>query len=271
MGIKQEDVAKALDELEDRLDKASEDDLDQPEGSDLGSGNSDNKMSDEVSSDKSDKKKNSKKSLTEGDNEMDKISISKAMEVLEEAGYSLTNGEDTAKSFTESAPEEITAKIEVSDFLRSLVDHTGDSIDSLRDVLLKSHEVQEERYEDLGKSVEEIQQNQAKIGIVLKGICERIGIVENAPAREPKAVTDVNKSEGNGAAPRTFETSGLGQAEEPMFKSLSPNPIIAKSQISTALCDLVKKGEASDMDVIGFEGNGHISMEVATKLKQILN
>jgi len=56
-----------------------------------------------------------------------------------------------------------------------------------------------------------------------------------------------------------------------MFKSLSPNPIIAKSQISTALCDLVKKGEASDMDVIGFEGNGHISMEVATKLKQILN
>ena len=45
----------------------------------------------------------------------------------------------------------------------------------------------------------------------------------------------------------------------------------AKSQIANAMCDLVRKGEANDLDVIGFESGGYIRPEIVTKLKTALN
>jgi len=167
-------------------------------------------------------------------------------------------------------PEEIQTKIDVSDFLRSLVDHTGDAIDGLRDSLCKSEDLHNEQFENLTEAVGEIQQSQAKIGVVLKAVCERIGIIEKSPAREPKAETDIVKSEE--PVERKFE-SALGDTDnsKSVFKSLSQNPQIAKAQMATAICDLVKKGDAIDMDVITFESNGHIRPEVYTKLQTILN
>jgi hypothetical protein len=247
MGIKKEEVAKALGELEDALDveKASDGDLDQPEGSDLNAGHAGNKMSDAAG-----ESKKAKKSASDDEEEDD-------ME------------KETTKSFAEDLSEEVQTQIDVSDFLRSLVDSTGEAIDSLGERLAKSEGARNEQYEGLTEAVDGIQESQAKIGIVLKAICERIGVIEAAPAYEPKAETDVVKS--TEPAERSFE-NGLDEGgEEPMFKSLSKNPLIAKSQMSTAICDLVKKGDAKDMDVINFETSGHIRPEVLTGLKTILN
>jgi len=268
MGIKKEDVQKALGDLEENLSKSSEQDLDQPEGDDLDGGHMSNKMSDEAPAPVKGKKGETKKSVTE--TEEDEMDVNKAMAVLEEAGYTVTEDDDyTEKSFSEGLPEEVQTKIEVSDFLKSLVDHTGDAIGDLREQVAKSNDENVDILKSFAEGLEGIQESQAKIGLVLKAICERIGVVEAAPAHEPKAETDVSKS--TQPADRQFESALKGDGQEPMFKSLSSNPIIAKSQMASALCELVKKGDAQDMDVIGFESSGHIRPEVYTKLQTVLN
>ena len=250
--IKKEEVSKALDDLGQKLDeenisKASEQDLDQPEGADLGGGHMKDKMSDKAPPpDKSKKAKKSESAEDEQEKEM-----------------------ETKKSYGEDLPEEITTKIEVSDFLRSLVDHTGEAVDNLRSMVLKSDEVHQDRYDTLCDAIEEVQKSQAKVGTVLKAICERIGVIENAPAHEPKSETTVKSDQ---PVERKFENpEDDGDKPEPMFKSLNANPLIAKAQVSDAICSLVKKGEAKDTDVITFETVGHIRPEVAAALKQVLN
>jgi hypothetical protein len=270
MKITSEQVVKALSDLESTLggdetvSKASENDLDQPEGADLGNPAKD-KMSDaakakkkamdaDEDSEKSMKKKGDLKILHEDDEDED-----------EDEGEEMEM--KAKKSFEETLPEEIQTKIEVSGFLKSLVDHTAATVDALRETVVKSEMNHEDRYEDLNAIVTDIQKSQAKIGIVLKAVCERIGIIENAPAAVAKSEI-VAKS--NGAAERNFATPNDAE-EGKLFKSLSENPTIAKSQISSALCDLVKKGEANDLDVIGFESGGYIRPELVSKLKTTLN
>lgn len=265
MLITKEQVMKALDSLESQLGepeavvKSSDTDIDEPEGADLG-----NPAKEKLSSmaPKGGKTKKSEKPAAPAEEEDEE----------EEEGEK-EKGEKknpfAKKSFAEDLPEEIQTKIDVSEFLKSLVDHTGESIDELRSHLVKSDVETEARYGSLAESVVDLAKSQAKIGIVLKAICERIGVIENAPARAPKAET-VAKSEGDKPAERKF-SSGLEQNDERVFKSLSDNPIVAKSQIATALCDLVRKGEATDLDVIGFESSGHIAPELVGKLKTALN
>lgn len=245
--ITREQVEKALEELE--LVKASEQDLDQPEGADLGGGQ-ENKMSDMAPS--ADKKKKKVKKSDDYD-EDDKESEDKDEDEDE-------NEEDdmSEKSFN-NLPEEIETKIEVSDFLKSLVEHTADSIDGISRSFAKSNA-------ELVEIVEDVQKSQAKIGIVLKALCEKVGIIENSPAAQPKADT-VAKSQG--VTDREFNQAD--EKDERTFKSLNENPRIAKSQISNAMCELVKKGEATDVDVIGFESNNYIRPEVVEKLKTVLN
>lgn len=258
--VTQEDVLKALASLEVELEgeeviKASEDDLDQPEGADLGNPAKE-KMSDEVKADKS--KKPVKKSDDEDADDEDE----------ENEGEEMMKKE-VKKSFTEDMPEEIETKIDVSEFLKSLVQHTGETIDSLSEYVAKSDKAHEKRYDQLADEVAEIQKSQAKIGLVLKAICEQIGVVKSAPARGPKSET-VAKSAA--VADRKFD-SGLEEekGEEKMFKSLSENPQVAKSQMTEALCDLVKGGFATDIDVITFESNGYVRPELVGKLKEKLN
>jgi len=241
-----EDVMKALDSLQEGFDgevkKATEQDLDQPEGGDLGNPAKE-KLSDAVA------KKACKKGEDEGA-DADKKDEDDA--------------EKARKSLSE-VPEEVQTKIEVSDFLKSLVDHNVEGLTKLAGFIAKSDKVQEARYDEITTLVENLAKSQAKIGIVLKAVCEKIGIIENSPAA-PKA-EKVQKSEAT-APERTFK-SGLEteKADEQIFKGLSTDPVVARSQLSNALCDLVMKGEAQDMDVINFESAGFIRPELVGKLK----
>lgn len=256
MGITAEQVSKALEEIAPALSKASENDLDQPEGADMGWPSEAKKpMSDEAKKDK--KSKMAKKSEAEYDDEGDED---------EEEEMDMK----AKKSFSEGLSDEVQSKIEVSEFLRSLVEHTGDTIEDLRLTVAKSQRASSDRIESVAKSLDELHENQAKIGVVLKAICEKIGVIENAP-QESKAV--VAKSEGEDMpVERTFK-SGLDadEGEEPIFKGLSENPMIAKSQITNAMLELVKSGSAEDVDLINFESSGFISPEVQSKLKNHFN
>jgi len=260
MKVSKEQIEKALksleailetDEAAEDVSKASDGDLDQPEGADLG-----NPAKEKMSA-----AAKAKKAAKSEDADMDDEEEEDEEPVMKKKAQ---------KSFAEEMPEEIQTKIDVSEFLKSLVDHTGECIDGLRSYVAKSDMNHEARYEGLNEAVEGLQKSQAKIGIVLKAICEKIGVLESAPAHAPKAET-VAKSEAAKPAEKTFK-SGLeaDKGEEKVFKSLSDNPVIAKSQISSAMCDLVKKGLATDLDVIGFESNNYISPEIAAKLKTVL-
>jgi hypothetical protein len=261
--VSQEQVEKALASLEaqlaeDTVVKASEDDLDQPEGADMGNPAKD-KMSDAAKAKKG-VKKGDLKIEHEGDEDEDE-----GMEMEKKKAY-----QKAKKSFSDEMPEEVQTKIDVSEFLKSLVDHTGNTIETLRVAVVKSEAHNDARYGQLAEAVEDVQKSQAKIGVVLKAICERIGVISAAPARPAKADT-VAKSEGAAPAARKFDSGLEQEGQEKVFKSLSDNPQVAKSQMSNALCDLVKKGEATDLDVIGFESGGYIRPELVGKLKQVLN
>lgn len=269
--ITKEAVAKALDSLESQLDqedgviKASEDDLDQPEGDDMGNPAKE-KMSDAAKSKKM--KKGDLKIEHEEDDEEDEDEDEDMKKKYKAMGCD--KGEMMKKkSFAEELPEEVETKIEVSDFLKSLVGHTGSAIDTLAEYVAKSEEANSERYDELTGAVMEIQKSQAKIGVVLKAICERIGVIEAAPARVAKSQVVV-KSEGRQFVEGVATNPATDDDAKPLFKSLSSNPLVAKSQIGNALCDMVKKGEADPMDVIGFESGGQLRPEIVTKLQAVL-
>lgn len=272
--ITQEDVEKVLNSLE--VKKASEGDLDQPEGADLGNPAKE-KMSDAAKAKKAQCKK-AEEGEEEESEEMEQAEkakkAKKAMPMPEAKEKKEEEKEEKSykkakKSFSEDLPEEVQTKIDVSEFLKSLVDHTSEAVDGLAKEMSNTNEITKGRLEALEGGIAEIQESQAKVGIVLKAICERIGVVSKAPARTEKSET-VAKSETTTPADRAF-ASGLEETQEKVFKSLSDNPIVAKAQISDALCDLVKSGDATDLDVIGFESQSYIRPELVTKLKEKLN
>jgi hypothetical protein len=266
--ITKEDVEKALDSLE--VVKASEQDLDQPEGADMGNPAKE-KMSDAAKAKKAACKKAEGEEVAEEEAEKAKKAkkaMPEMMEEKEEKEEEKKSYKKAKKSFSEDLPEEVQTKIDVSEFLKSLVDHTSEAVDGLAKELSSTNEITKGRLETLENGIAEIQESQAKVGIVLKAICERIGVVSKAPARTEKSET-VAKSD---AAPADREfSSGLEETQEKVFKSLSDNPIVAKAQISDALCELVKSGDATDLDVIGFESQSYIRPELVTKLKEKLN
>lgn len=265
--INRDQVEKALASLESQLgedvvSKASEDDLDQPEGADMG-----NPAKDKMSSAAKSKKSKKAESADEDIDMDDEEDMDKGFEDMMEAKKKAY--QKAKKSFAEDMPEEIETKIDVSEFLKSLVDHTGKSIHALTQYVAKSDASHDARYQELVDVVEDVQKSQAKIGVVLKAICQQIGVISAAPAKSAKADT-MAKS----AAPtqeRRMSSGMESEQSEKVFKSLSENPAVAKSQISNALCDLVRKGEAQDLDVIGFESNNYIRPELVSKLKTALN
>jgi hypothetical protein len=274
MKVKTEDVLKALDSLQEGFDdevvKASEDDLDQPEGADLGNPAKD-KMSDAAKAKKMKKGELKIEHESEDEDEekpMMKMKKMKKAEEEEEEGEE-EEEEDMEMSYKKAKksfgelPDEVQTKIEVSEFLKSLVDHNVDGLKKLSEFVAKSDSAHEARFSDLNDVVEGLAKSQAKIGVVLKAICEKLNIIENSPATAPKTEVFAKSN----ATERAFNSGLEEKNEEPVFKSLSNDPILAKSQISNALCDLVMKGEASDMDVINFESAGYISPELVNKLK----
>ena len=179
----------------------------------------------------------------------------------------------TKKSYSEELPEEISETIDVSEFLKSLVDHTGAKMDELNEQVAKSELAQSQTNDDIINQLNTIEKSQAMIGIVLKSVCTKLGIIENSAAHAPKTQTSIVKSE---VAERSFDSNAEGTnvetEEQPsLFKSLSKNPQAARQQVSDAICDLVKSGEAIDTDVINFEMNGYISPSIVGELNKALN
>lgn len=250
MPITREQVEQALDILGDVAKgetgegKSSAMGEDSPEGADLGNPAKE-KMSSAAKSEKPELKKG-KGGFPPAEDKEEKDEDEEEDEMKE-------------KSFRGDMPESIQEKIDVSDFLKSLVDHTGDTIESLKKSVDASNK-------DLTKSIEGIIETQSKMGIVLKAICERIGVIGDAPARPAKAETVVKSN----VADRNFATAASTEGGEKMFKSLSDNPNIAKSQISGAMFEMLKKGEIKDLDIIGFESEGYIRPEIFSKLKNVL-
>lgn len=247
-------VNKALASLDAQLGedvvKASESNLDQPEGADLGNPAKD-KLSDEAKG-KSAEKSVKKEEKEDGD------------EPDGDEGESL---ELSKKSFAAELPVEVQEQVDVSAFLKSLVEHTGATIDALGEAIVKSEVAHDARLAGLSEQIDGIQKSQAKIGLVLKALCEKAGILSSAPARAPKSDM-VAKS--TGVVDRNFAQEESNSGEEKMFKSLSNNPMEAKGQISNALIDLVKSNACTDMDLINFESTNYLRPEVVTLLQNKL-
>jgi len=264
MGITKDDVIKALASIEDGLEKAdgskkgksgsvpTDGDLNDANGA--ADGDSDLSVDDDNMNDKYGNKKATKS--------MDAEKGAKSM-----TGTKKSMPED----FSAGLPGEIETKVDVSNFLKSLVDHTADSHDKLRDFVVKSDMASESRYEELDGRVEEVQKSLANIGVVLKAICEQIGVIGNqSVVSKSQAV-----AQGKGVVERDIrksdpEQENVMQAGETggIYKSLSGRPPhIVKSLIADKLCDLVRKGEAKDVDVINFETYNHVSPELDEKLR----
>lgn len=176
--------------------------------------------------------------------------------------------------FFDGVPSEVTTKVDVSRFLRSLVDHTADSMDTLRDYVVKSDLANESRVEQVEQSLKAIQKSLGNVGIVLKAVCEKLGVIEAQPARMAKS----QSAAGATAPVQVAQRDGTNhdpalQSEDQggMFKSLAgKSPHVAKAMVSEAICDLVKKGEAKDTDVINFETYGVVPPALEPKLRSVL-
>lgn len=180
--------------------------------------------------------------------------------------------------FSDNLPPEVETKVEVSDFLKSLVDHTADQVNGLRDFVIKSDEASDARTDDILDAIEEIQKSQANTGIVLQAICEKIGVIENAPATVAKSQQPTQQPQQPvQQQPVDRQFANMQNASEAsnqnatgFYKSLSgKQPHEIKKAISSALCELVRKGELSDTEVINFETYNHVSPEADTKLRSM--
>ena len=232
--LTKDDVKKALREIDDGLDKS--------EGADL---NSANGAATEEGSLKS-----VGEDMNDKENKKGEVKTKKSM----------------PEDFFEQLPEEVETKVEVSSFLKSLVDHTADRVDGLKEFVVKSDEASEVRAEEIQEGVQDLQKSLQNIAIVLKAVCERIGILENEPEAQ-KSVTN----EGDGE--RTFQKSGAEEeGSDAVYKSLNGKaPEVQKSMISSAMIDLVQKGKLSDLDVVNFETYGQVSPEADVLLRGVLN
>lgn len=180
------------------------------------------------------------------------------------------------KSFARDLPEEIKTKIDVSAFLKSLVDHNSQSLDTMRKAIVKSASGTSDQQETILDSIADLQKSLGNVGVVLRAMCERMGMMENQPQVQ-KSVSStaqaVAKSQTT-AQPVSREFVGTEPAEEQtgLYKSLNGKPAhVAKAMISEALCQLVMKGEAKDTDVINFETSGFVPNELDAKLRTALN
>jgi len=180
--------------------------------------------------------------------------------------------------FHSGMPSEVETKVDVSDFLKSLVDHTADRVNGLREFIVKSDEAAEARTDDIVDQVGEVQKSLMDVGIVLKAICEKIGVLENEPAHVAKSQTAATQGKG---VERQFEnntqtaTEGVAKSSgggDFLYKSLEGrHPVEIKKAISCALMDLCKKGELDDLQVINFETYNVITPEADVKLRAVLN
>ena len=251
--ITRDDVANALSAIEKAMD-GDDDDLNSPNGAADG-GSSDGKDLSSPGEDMNATYGNKKKKGKDG---------------------AMKSQVQTPEDFNKSLPPAVETKVEVSDFLKSLVDHNAGCMDKLRDTVVKSEMAAEDRMDEVMESVEEIQKSLGNFGVVLKAICERIGIIENQPASVAKSQTSATVAKSQTAERNFADMTVSSEAEvtpqgDGMYKSLAnKSPAIQKSLIAEAICDLVKKGEAAEEDVINFETYSYVAPELDSKLRSVL-
>jgi len=171
---------------------------------------------------------------------------------------------ESKKSFYDNLPAEVEAKVEVSTFLKSLVDHTAGQINGLRDFVVKSDKAQDARYEDLMDAVNGLAKSMGNVGIVLKAVCERIGVIENEPMK-PKAVTQ------SAGIEKSFVAMPANEGDGMMYKSLAnKSGVEVRKAISDAMIELVKADKMSDTDLINFETFGYVTPAADKLLRTIL-
>jgi hypothetical protein len=171
---------------------------------------------------------------------------------------------ESKKSFYDNLPDEVEAKVEVSTFLKSIVDHTAGQINGLRDFVVKSDKAQDARYEDLMDAVNGLAKSMGNVGIVLKAVCERIGVIENEPMK-PKAVTQ------SAGIEKSFVAMPANEGDGMMYKSLAnKSGVEVRKAISDAMIELVKADKMSDTDLINFETFGYVTPAADKLLRTIL-
>lgn len=264
MALNREEVAKALEALEGEQTQPTETEavekgFSKPEGAQSEmKAESGKPMSDEAEASQDEEGKKGKKTKKSEEPVVVKAKKEEAEEEEEEEeDEEEEDGEESEKSlpaFTEGLPEEVEAKIDVSDFLKSLTLHVGDCIDTLSDYVKKSEKSSEGRMETIEKSLEQVAENFKNVGIVLKGIVDAIGLVENSAVRAPKSV--ITKSD----VAERFDSNEI-------MSGISQDPTIAKGQISGRLLDLAKAGKVRDLDIINFEQTGYLAPETLAQLK----
>ena len=156
----------------------------------------------------------------------------------EEAEKSLSGESDLVKSFEEDG--NLKKAIDVSDFLKSLVGKTTDSIGAMDDRLEKS----------FGKIFELSTMQNAVIkslALQVDGLSKSLGELRGVPAGMPRSAGvspvhrgagDLNKSQGS-----------------------QPDPQFLRKSILSKMGTAVQKGELDAMSLIKFETTGEISAE----------
>lgn len=262
-------VSAALAALEERLEKSSKEDLDNPEGADLDAGtHAGEKLSDHAEEDEgaSGAAKKSPKPVKKGQDGADKTGEQQNPDEDTEMGTEV-------KSLNARADAEIKNKIEVSDFLKSLHEGLNDTLEAMGDVIAKSATVYDGRTKSMEEKLDDVMQYQAKLGVVLKAMCEHLGMLGNQPARGPKAVSTAVTKSGAGtpverqfADPRAALAAAADKSE--LFPGLSDNPVVAKAQLVGVALDLAKSGKIEPTDVINLEMNGHIRPEIVPMIQK---
>jgi len=188
---------------------------------------------------------NSEEETTEDDSNSD----SEDTVEEDEAENTEEDGEDFASEANED--EVIQKSVEVSDFLESLVNQIGESIDPLTKALIKSHGKTEKRYEDIATMV-------GNLSTVVKGLAQELGAIKNSPVR-------LNKSQTTDAKPleKTFEPDATG---EKINKAAMGDFTPAK--IADGMFELMKKGECDPLEITRFETDGTIRPELLEKIKK---
>lgn len=260
----EQEVSKALAALEEVLEKASEEDLTNPEGSDLDAGtHAGEKLSEVPNEDEgaSGAAKKTPKSVKKGEKA--------AEEEEDEENEKPDKDEEKMKSL--NADTEIKQAIEVSDFLKSLHGSLNDTLESMQDVIKSSGAMHATQIKSLEERIDDIQMNQAKLGVVLKAMCEHMGMLGNQAAREAKSVAKSGGAAGQPAERKFVDPAQVLEEaanKSAMFPGMSANPIVAKSQLLDAAMELAKSGKIGEVDVINLEANGHMRPEVATLIQK---
>lgn len=169
-------------------------------------------------------------------------------QMMHNMAYSHATDENDTNSLVKSFQEdgELKKAIEVSDFLKSLVDKTTSHLSSVNDHLQTVDSRLEKSFSHLLETIQT--QNKVIInqGEQIEGLQKSFNDVLNQPVGVPRSL-------GNSVVP-------VGRVPGDFSKSLNDqNPMLLKKSILRNMTKAVEAGDLHDIDLIKFETTGEIS------------